>query len=237
MGAPAPIQGVLTSLAGLRLESASAVNPALVRLQMVRALAEAWQLRWPGLSLVPRGPVVSQAAGGAGGGAAPAVPEDEQWHAAERQWRAREAQSGTCAHRIDHARACQDADTLSPPRRCALKSLLPCKARTTLQATWVLTFALSGAGGRYELAEPLLALRGVLARALDRAELAVNVALEAARQARKAGDLPNAMSALHNIKRAAATCASTDVTQVEETSDVPCCVHVSVFDEAATDDV
>ena len=70
-----------------------------------------------------------------------------------------------------------------------------------------------GAGGRYELAEPLLALRGVLARALDRPELAVDVALEAARQARKAGDLPNAMSALHNIKRAAATCATTYVTQ------------------------
>ena len=71
----------------------------------------------------------------------------------------------------------------------------------------------SGAGGRYELAEPLLALRGVLARALDRPEQAVEVALEAARQARRAGDLPNAMSALHNIKRAAATCAPTSVTQ------------------------
>lgn len=65
----------------------------------------------------------------------------------------------------------------------------------------------AGAGGRYDLAEPLLALRGVLAKALDRPELAVDVALQAAHQARKAGDLPNAISALHNIKRTTATCA------------------------------
>jgi len=63
----------------------------------------------------------------------------------------------------------------------------------------------------------------VLARALDRPEQAVEVALEVARQARKAGDLPNAMSALHNIKRAAGMCATTYVSQ---TSDMPCCVQV-----------
>ena len=64
-----------------------------------------------------------------------------------------------------------------------------------------------GSGGRYELAEPLLTLRGVLAKALDRPEMAVDVALQAAHQARKAGDLPSAISALHNIKRSAVTCA------------------------------
>jgi len=102
------IQGVLTSLAGLSLESASAVNPALVRLQMVRALAEAWQLRWPALALAPRSPGVSHLVVGAGSGATPTVPDDEQWRAAELRWRAREAQSGAHEDRTEHARACQD---------------------------------------------------------------------------------------------------------------------------------
>ena len=90
-GAP---QGVLASLAGSSLESAFAVNPAVVRLQMVRALAEAWQLRWPAVPLSPCNPGATVQLVSCGSSVAPTVPGDKQWREAERRWRAREAQSG-----------------------------------------------------------------------------------------------------------------------------------------------
>lgn len=109
--------------------------------------------------------------------------------------------------RTEHARACQDDNAICGRRTDALARAASRFEHRPSRAKCGPGNPSSGAGGRYELAEPLLALRGVLARALGRPEQAVEVALEAARQARKAGDLPNAMSALHNIKRAAATCA------------------------------
>ena len=202
-------QGVVASPAGLSLESASAVNPAIVRLQMLRSVAEAWQLRWPALSLGPRSPGASQPISFLS--AAPTIPADEDWQEAERRWRAREAQSGGITRRLVLccARICQaparQLDDLNEAIGLAV-------GVSKVLATQIMQFDSNvmhaGAGGRYDLAEPLLALRGVLAKALDRPELAVDVALQAARQARKAGDLPSAMSALHSIKQAAATCAS-----------------------------
>ena len=92
------MQGVLASLAGSSLESASAVNPALVRLQMVRTLAEAWQLRWPAVVQSPSNPSATETLVGFGVGAAPTIPSDGQWQQSERHWRAREAQSGALTH-------------------------------------------------------------------------------------------------------------------------------------------
>jgi hypothetical protein len=43
-------RGVVASLA-LTPEAASSVDPALVRLQMLRAVGEAWTLRWPSRAL------------------------------------------------------------------------------------------------------------------------------------------------------------------------------------------
>ena len=58
----------------------------------------------------------------------------------------------------------------------------------------------AGAGGRYELVEPMLALRSVLMRTLERPERCVAVLLHAARLARKAGRLAHATAALHSAK-------------------------------------
>lgn len=44
------------ALAAASTESAARVAPAIVRLQMLAALREAWALRWPGLALGPATP-------------------------------------------------------------------------------------------------------------------------------------------------------------------------------------
>ena len=44
------------ALAAASTESAARVAPAIVRLQMLAALREAWGLRWPGLALGPATP-------------------------------------------------------------------------------------------------------------------------------------------------------------------------------------
>ena len=60
----------------------------------------------------------------------------------------------------------------------------------------------AAAGGRYELVEPMLTLHGVLVRALQRPERAVPVLLQVAQRARKAGRLPHATAALHDLQQA-----------------------------------
>ena len=62
------------------------------------------------------------------------------------------------------------------------------------------------AGGRYELVEPMLTLHGVLGRVLQRPERAVPVLLQLAQQARKAGRLPHATAALHDLQQALRGC-------------------------------
>ena len=83
------------SLGSLATESASAVNPALVQLQMLSALSEAWPLRWPArplsLSLAPPPPLASP---GDGGEWRPAVPADAALDEVEQLWREREAVAG-----------------------------------------------------------------------------------------------------------------------------------------------
>ena len=50
--------------------------------------------------------------------------------------------------------------------------------------------------------EPMLALHAALARALQRPERAVPVLLQVAQQARRAGRLPHATAALHDLRHA-----------------------------------
>lgn len=58
--------GQVRVLAAASTESAARVGPAIVRLQMLTALREAWALRWPGLALGPAAP--DRAGGSAGAG-------------------------------------------------------------------------------------------------------------------------------------------------------------------------
>ena len=89
------VQGVLAPLAGLNLESASAVNPALVRLQMLRGLAEAWALRWPAQPLATRTlGTLQHAVNDEVSATQPTVPGDAKWREAERRWQDREAAAG-----------------------------------------------------------------------------------------------------------------------------------------------
>jgi ataxia telangiectasia mutated family protein len=85
-------RGLVAGLATAGVESAGDVNPALVRLQMLQAVAEAWELRWP--QLPDLGSVGSPANARAGRppGAAPALPPALA-SVAER-WRGREAWAG-----------------------------------------------------------------------------------------------------------------------------------------------
>lgn len=53
----------------------------------------------------------------------------------------------------------------------------------------------------------MLTLHGVLGRALQRPERAVPVLLQLAQQARKAGRLPHATAALHDLQQALSGCA------------------------------
>jgi hypothetical protein len=93
------------------LESASAVNPALVRLQMLRGLAEAWALRWPAQPLATRTLVAQQQAVDGGASAAqPTIPSDAEWRVAERQWQDREAAAGTRRLRLAILLSCSLAD-------------------------------------------------------------------------------------------------------------------------------
>lgn len=45
--------GIVASLGALTPESVSTVDPAFVRLEMLRAVGEAWALKWPSRPLVP----------------------------------------------------------------------------------------------------------------------------------------------------------------------------------------
>ncbi|KAK9825683.1 hypothetical protein WJX81_003257 [Elliptochloris bilobata] len=140
---------VVRALAAASTESAARVAPAIVRLQMLVALREAWALRWPGLALGLATPDRGSSFSGVADGTAMEVDGDELLEL-DAIWRAREAAAG--------------------------------------------------AGGRYDLQEPLVALRQALMRALGRPDAVAAALGQAATAARKAGRLPHALAALHRLQ-------------------------------------
>ena len=58
----------------------------------------------------------------------------------------------------------------------------------------------AGAGGRYQLQEPLLALHKILFQLLNSPSLAVDALQRTAAAARKAGRLTHAMGAIHELR-------------------------------------
>ena len=58
----------------------------------------------------------------------------------------------------------------------------------------------AGAGGRYQLQEPLFALHKILFQLLDSPSLAVDALQRTAAAARKAGRLTHAMGAIHELR-------------------------------------
>ena len=88
------------------------------------------------------------------------------------------------------SRACSVLDKL----RHAL-----CPAGAAKDLTLYPDWPWAGAGGRYKLQEPLLALRQALMRALGRLGAVADALGQAAVAARKAGQLPHALAALHRL--------------------------------------
>jgi ataxia telangiectasia mutated family protein len=72
-------QGLVRGIAHTSAESTQSVNPAIVRLQILESLEEAWELKWPGLDPFGRGAAA----------AAMARPTDEQMEALEERWQGR----------------------------------------------------------------------------------------------------------------------------------------------------
>eukprot|EP00884_Botryococcus_braunii_P019002 jgi/Botrbrau1/5786/Bobra.0155s0009.1 len=148
--------GVVASLGALVPESVSTVDPALVQLEMLRAVGEAWGVKWPNRPLVPNCLIlegVRSGERGPGGGQA-------------------------------------DSNSATIPGEAATEQL---------QEVWRAREALAGAGGRYALQEPLVALRGLLLRALGHPGAAALAGAEAARAARKAGRLEAAMVSVYRL--------------------------------------
>ena len=148
--------------------------PAIVRLQMLAALREAWALRWPGLAL---GPATPDRGARPPGGHAPAFPRDWAWglrwsglalgpatpgrgarppsgHASEVQWAHTwcEARDNGAALARAGARTCH-ARPVRPPARWACSKVIVglCMVARVPGLLWVPTLTciavlLAGAG-------------------------------------------------------------------------------------------
>lgn len=88
------LQGVVGNLASLAIESASTVNPLVVQLQMLAALAEAWALRWPSRPLSFSTVTLPMGLTGSSDGQ-PVIPGDSDFDRVEDIWRCREDAAGT----------------------------------------------------------------------------------------------------------------------------------------------
>ncbi|GBG59962.1 hypothetical protein CBR_g292 [Chara braunii] len=147
-------QGIVERIAQMSAESTQSVNPAIVKLQMLNGVTDAWAVRWPNFPLIhyisPPDGLGSQATpmrGIAGPGVAH-QPSDSEMDLLELAWK----------ERLDQMQ------------------------------------------GHYDLLEPLIALRGVLLRSLDREDRFLSHLQEAARIARKAGRLNHGANAVHEMK-------------------------------------
>lgn len=74
-------------------------------------------------------------------------------------------------------------------------------ALAKLQAMWKHREAVTGQGGRYDLLEPMLALRRTLLDALERQDAVPGVLVDAARAARRASQLHHGMAAVQQLQQ------------------------------------